>query len=55
MVKYQRGEDLVKVSMNLPRELWKKLKLKAVRDDTTATKVLVKLAEEYLGRKKDRD
>jgi hypothetical protein len=50
--KYQRGEDLVKVSMNLPRALWKKLKLKALREDTTATKLLVKLAVESLAKKK---
>ena len=46
--KYQRGEDLVKVSMNLPRGLWRKLKLRALQDDTTATKILVKLAQDYL-------
>jgi hypothetical protein len=51
VVKYQKGEDLVHVSMRFPRVLWKKLRLRAVRDDTTATNILVKLAEEHLAKK----
>jgi hypothetical protein len=51
MVKYQRGEDLVQVSMRFPRALWKKLRLRAVRDDTTVTNILVSLAEERLAKK----
>ena len=51
MVKYQKGEDLVQVSMRVPRTLWKKLRLRAVRDDTTVTNILVKLADEYLAKK----
>jgi len=47
----QKGE-LVKISMNLPPELWKKLKFKALEDDTTATDILVRLAKEYLARTK---
>lgn len=55
MVKYQRGEDLVQVSMRVPRALWKKLRLRAVHDDTTVTNILVKLAQNYLSKRpKDR-
>jgi hypothetical protein len=51
VVKYQKGEDLVPVSMRFPRALWKKLRLRAVHDDTTVTNIVVKLAEEYLAKK----
>ncbi len=47
----QKGE-LVKISMNLPPDLWKKLKFKALEEDTTATDILVRLAKEYLARTK---
>ncbi len=47
----QKGE-LVKISMNLPPALWKKLKFKALDEDTTATDILVRLAKEYLARTK---
>jgi hypothetical protein len=53
MVKYQKGEDLVQVSMRVPRGLWKKLRLRAVHDDTTVTNILVKLAQEYLVKKRE--
>ena len=51
MVNYQRGEDLVRISMNLPREVWKRLKIRAVEDDSTATEIVVKLLEQYLSEK----
>ncbi|HEY3153462.1 MAG TPA: hypothetical protein VGK65_17520 [Candidatus Binatia bacterium] len=37
--------------MRIPRALWKKLRLRAVRDDTTVTNMVVKLAEQYLAQK----
>jgi len=49
----QKGE-LVKISMNLPPDLWKKLKFKALEEDTTATDILVRLTKEYLAKTKDR-
>ena len=51
MVKYQQGQDLVHISLRFPRELWKKLRLKAIRDDTTATNIVVKLVQKHLSRK----
>jgi plasmid stability protein len=51
MVNYQRGEDLVRISMNLPREVWKRLKIRAAEDDSTATEIVVKLLEQYLSEK----
>jgi predicted DNA-binding ribbon-helix-helix protein len=51
-MKYQRrGEDLVLVSMRFPSRLWKRLRQHAARDNTTATVILAKLAEEYLAKK----
>ncbi len=47
----QKGE-LVKISMNLPPDLWKQLKFKALEENTTATEILVRLAKEYLTRTK---
>jgi hypothetical protein len=48
-MKYQRrGADLVRVSMLFPRSLWKRLRVKAVNEDTTATKLIVNLVEEYI-------
>ena len=46
----QIGIDLVKVSMNFPVALWKRLRVKAAQEDTTATDILVRLAKEYLSR-----
>jgi hypothetical protein len=55
-MKYQRrGADLVRVSMLFPRSLWKRIRLKAVNEDTTATKLIVKLLEEYIKKRSDKD
>ncbi len=43
----QKGE-LVKISMNLPPDLWRELKFKALEESTAATDILVRLAKEYL-------
>lgn len=51
MKKAQKREELKLVSMRFPARLWKRLRLRAVRDDTTATKILAKLAEGYLAEK----
>ena len=44
----QRGIDLVKISMNLPPALWKRLRAKALQEDTTATEIVVRLIRQYL-------
>jgi hypothetical protein len=55
-MKYQRrGADLVRVSMLFPRSLWKRLRLKALNEDTTATKLVVQLAEEYIKKRSGKD
>jgi hypothetical protein len=43
----QEGK-LVKVSMNVPPDVWKALKFKALEENTTATEILVRLAKDYL-------
>jgi len=43
----QKGE-LVKISMNLPPDLWKQLRFKALEENTTATDIVVRLAKRYL-------
>lgn len=54
-MKYQRrGADLVRVSMLFPRSLWKQIRLKAVNEDTTATKLIVKLVEEYINKRSNK-
>ena len=45
----------MRVSMLFPRSLWKRLRLKAVNEDTTATKLIVKLVEEYLKNRSDKN
>ncbi len=40
------GKGLEKISINFPRDLWKKLKLKATMEDTTITQLLVELVEQ---------
>ncbi len=50
----QKGE-LVKISMNLPPDIWRQLKFKALEEDTTATDILVRLAKEYLARTKGKE
>jgi len=47
----QKGE-LVKISMNLPPDLWKQLKFKALEENTTATDILVRLAKKHLATSK---
>jgi hypothetical protein len=55
-MKYQRrGADLVRVSMLFPRSLWKRLRMKAVNEDTTATKLIVNLVEEYIKKRIDKN
>ena len=49
----QKGE-LVKISMNLPPDLWRKLKFKALEENTTATDILLRLAKKYLAATKGR-
>lgn len=51
MGKKLEGFDLQKISINFPRDLWKKLRLKALQDDTTVTQILVELVERDLGTK----
>ena len=41
---------MTKVSMNIPPDLWKALKFKALEENTTATEILVRLATEYLAK-----
>lgn len=43
----QEGE-LVKISLNVPPDLWAKLKHAAIDENTTATEILVRLAKQYL-------
>jgi hypothetical protein len=55
-MKYQRrGADLVRVSMLFPRSLWKQIRVKAVTEDTTATKLVVKLVEESIKKRSDKN
>jgi hypothetical protein len=54
-VKQQRGIDLFRITMNLPRKLWRRLKLQAVKEDTTATNIVVKLVEGYLKKRSGKD
>ncbi len=49
----QKGE-LVKISMNLPPDLWRQLKFKALEENTTATDILLRLAKKYLAATKGR-
>jgi len=46
MGKKLEGGDLEKVSINFPRDLWKKLRVKAAEEDTTITQLLVRLVEQ---------
>ena len=55
MGKRLEGLDLQKISINFPRQLWKKLKVKAAKEDTTVTQILVRLAEHDLGIKKGKE
>jgi len=55
MSKRLDGIDLQKISINFPRQLWKKLRLKAVKEDTTVTQILVRLVEQDFGIKKGKE
>jgi hypothetical protein len=43
----QKGQ-LVKISMNVPADVWKGLRFAAIEENTTATAILVRLAKDYL-------
>ena len=45
MGKKLEGADLEKISINFPRDLWRKLRVKAAEEDTTITQILVRLVE----------
>ena len=47
----QQGK-LIKVSLNVPPDLWSKLKHAAIDENTTATEILVRLATQYFGKAK---
>jgi len=49
MGKKLEGGNLEKISINFPRDLWKMLREKAAKDDTTVTRLLVELVEQYFG------
>ncbi len=55
MGKRLEGLDLQKISINFPRQLWKKLKVKAAEEDTTITQILVRLVEQDRGTKKGKE
>ena len=42
----------MKISLNIPPELWNDLKFKALEEKTTATEILVRLAKQYLEKAK---
>ena len=54
MGKKLEGGDLEKVSINFPRDLWKKLRVKAAEEDTTITQLLVQLVEQDFKISKDK-
>jgi len=41
-------EDLVKTTVELPRLLWRKAKMRAVNDDTDLRSVVIAALEQYL-------
>ena len=47
----QEGK-LIKVSMNFPPELWKALQYRALEENTTVTGIMVRLAKEYLAKRR---
>jgi hypothetical protein len=47
----QEGK-LIKVSMNFPPALWKALQFRALEENTTATAIIVRLAREYLAKRR---
>jgi len=44
--------DLVKVSMNFPRELWWRIKVEAAERDTTATDLVMQLCQKRFRQRK---
>ncbi len=41
-----------KTSLNLPADLWKKVRIRALEEDRSAQEVVVQMLEEYLRRPK---
>jgi hypothetical protein len=49
-----KREDVTKVSINFPKNLWKDLKRHALEDEETVTDILVRPAESYVSGKRKR-
>ena len=47
----QEGK-LIKVSMNFPPALWRSLQYRALEESTTVTAIMVRLAKEYLAKRR---
>ena len=41
-----------KTSLNLPAELWKKVRIRALEEDRSAQEIVIEMLEEYLRRSK---
>ncbi len=56
IMKQPNGENLRKVSMNIPKNLWSKLKVEAAKEDITVTEIILRLCRKHLsrGKKKQR-
>ena len=47
-----KAAEIMKVSANFPKDLWKQLRHCALEDDETVTDILVRLAGAYIAKKK---
>ena len=43
-----RGEDKARLNADIPRDLYKKVRRRALEDDTTVTEIIIKLLTEYV-------
>jgi hypothetical protein len=43
-----RGEDKARLNADIPRTLYKKVRRRALEDDTTVTEIIIKLLTEYV-------
>jgi len=46
-------KEVVRINANFPKDLWKKLRHRALEDEETVTDILVRLSTNYIGKKKD--
>ena len=48
-------EGIHKATFRIPKDLWKKVKVKAIKEDRTITEIIVECLKKYVEEQKDKE